>query len=410
VAAEAKLAGGRSGLYSGSDPDLFRGSNVFKGMRMSLTYESSSQMKDSDSDNVGKNRTAARLEYSKYFLENCFLQFDGKETVFLRGDHRHGAEGTDTRISQAYIQTSFGKTSVGAGMQTVAWGESILSPITDEVSPRDNREAFNFNLEELRVGQPMLTLDQYSGVGRWSFFYTPVPAFNQDPQKGTLYYVPVPFSYSSRIEGDQGGEYGVNWRKSFGSADVSVMAASLIDNEHGLRMDEASGLVTRVKERFSMVGMTFSYAIGKFLLKGEGALKSPKAYNDAQLQIVKRDEVDGYLAAEYQHSASLSLSLEAVNQHIEGWTGNIQSEPRDRQSLLLSVTKLLMHDDLKINVLNFYDGPYHSYLTILQTSFKWSDNLSVELDGVYPYTRDDRSPLWSLRDKRQATFKLQYQF
>jgi hypothetical protein len=159
-----------------------------------------------------------------------------------------------------------------------------------------------------------------------------------------------------------------------------------------------------------MVGMTFSYAIGKFLLKGEGALKSPKAYNDAQLQIVKRDEVDGYLAAEYQHSASLSLSLEAVNQHIEGWTGNIQSEPRDRQSLLLSVTKLLMHDDLKINVLNFYDGPYHSYLTILQTSFKWSDNLSVELDGVYPYTRDDRSPLWSLRDKRQATFKLQYQF
>jgi len=389
----------------------FWAENIRAPMRITLAQEASYKLESPDY--IVKNRSSARLEYSKYFLDHFFLQLDAKSTAFLREDHRHDAEGTDTRVSQAYVQGTFKQTSINAGLQTIAWGESILAPITDEVSPRDNREAFNFNLEELRIGQPMLTVDQYSAAGRWSAFFTPDASFNKNPERGSAYYV-NPFGDDVRIiKGAQpnGGkaEYGASWRKSFGSADFSVVAASLIDNDYALRRDDA-GRIVQEQTRYSLSGMTFSYAIRKFLVKGEMGIKSGKAYTDALLQIVKKDAVDSYLGLEYRHSASLSLGVEAINQHVAGWESDIQSAPRDRQSLLLTLNKLMLNDDLSINVLNFYNRPNSSMLTMLLTSFKWNDNLTLGLNAIYPYTDDEQSPLWSLRDQKQLVFRVQYQF
>ena len=38
-------------------------------------------------------------------------------------------------VTQAYLQSSFGKTSFRAGIQTLPWGESMLAPITDSFRP-----------------------------------------------------------------------------------------------------------------------------------------------------------------------------------------------------------------------------------------------------------------------------------
>jgi Protein of unknown function (DUF1302) len=355
-----------------------------------------------------KNRSSIRMEYSKYFLENFFLQFDGKATGFWGFDHRLEAEGTDTSIPQAYVQTSLGKTSIKAGIQTLAWGESLAAPITDVVSPRDNRELFNFNLDELRIGQTMVVVDQYSESGRWTFFLTPHPYFNKNPAKGDIYYF-LPFDIGGQIEGDKGVEYGASWRVAFASADITFMAASLIDNNYALRMD-ASGLVTRVRERFSLAGMVFNYAMKEVVVRGEMAMKSPQPYNNAALQIVKKDELDAYLAVEYAPSSTLNLSLAGTILHVIGWDNQITSVPRNRRSFVLSVTKLLMHDDLSINVLNFYNRPYSSNLTILTASYKWSDNLTLGFNVVYPYTNNERSVLWNVRDQKQIGVSVQYQF
>jgi hypothetical protein len=375
-------------------------------MRATFAYANSYNTRP---DYEVQNRASLQLEYSRYFLDNFFVQFNGKETKFLAGDHRHAVQGTDTLIPQAFIQGSFGKTSVRAGIQTLPWGESILAPITDEISPRDNRELFNFNLEELRLGQPMVTVDQYSGFGRWSLFFVPTPSFNKIPAQGTLYYVPVPFTYRSQIEGDRGGEYGASWKKTFASADITFMAASLINNDYALRRDD-SGLVTRVKQRFSLAGLSFNYAIKQFVIRGEMAYKSPEDYNDAALRIVRRDEVDTYLGVEYNSSSTLKVGLEAVEQHIEHWDDAIQSAPRDRQSLLLTITKLMWHDDLSINILNFYNKPYSTNLVMLMSSLKLNDSMTLGLNVTVPYTRDTRSGLWYVRDQRQVAFKVQFQF
>ena len=373
-----------------------------------ITFAQEASYKVKDPGTVVKNRSSLQVEYAKHVLDNFYVQFNGKATAFLGSDHRREAEETDTRVASAYIQGSFGQTSFRAGVQALPWGESIMAPITDEVSPRDNRELFNFNLEELRVGQGMFVVDHYSTAGRWSAFWNPKPSFNKYPERGTAYFFD-PFTYRGAREGDNGTEYGVSWRKNFESSDITLMAASLIDNDYALRMN-ADGTVSRVKERFSMAGVVFTRAIKNFVIRGEAALKTPKAYNDASLQIVKKDAIDVYLGVDYRYSSSLTFSVEAVNQHISGWNDRIAGSPRDRQSVLLTMTKTLMNDDLTINLLNFYNRPYRSNLTILQTSLKWDDHLTFGLNAVYPHANDRRNGLWNVRDQKQISLKVQYSF
>ena len=108
------------------------------------------------------------------------------------------------------------------------------------------------------------------------------------------------------------------------------MAGSLIDNDYANRVDgygaDGEIIVTKMKERVNMAGMTFNYALGDFILKGEAALKLQKPFNNASYQVIKKNAVDAALGLEYVPGAgSLSLSLEAVNNRVIGWDDAIQS-------------------------------------------------------------------------------------
>lgn len=376
-------------------------------LRVTLAQEASYKVEKPQ--RLVKNRSTLRVEYSKYVLDNFYVQLDGKASGFWAKDHRHDVEGDDLTLSQAYVQTSFRRTAVKAGFQTLPWGESILAPITDEISPRDNRELFNFNLEELRIGQPMLVVDQFSGWGSMSMFAIPQASFNRNPKRGTAYSFDRS-NYREEISGTGDlSEYGASWRKTFANSDITFMTASLIDNDYALRRNE-DGTVSRQRERFSLAGLSFNYAFDDFVLRGEAALKSDHPFNTAELQIVKRDAVDAYLGLEYAPTSTLTLSVEGINQHISDWSPVVASAPRDSQSLLLSMTKTLMHEDLSVNLMNFYTQPGNSNLAILQTTYDWNDNLRLGFNVVYPYSRDQTSGLWNVRDQKQVVVRVQYQF
>jgi hypothetical protein len=376
-------------------------------MRITLAHEASYKVEQPES--LVKNRTSARLEYSQYVREKFFVQLDAKGSVFWGADHRHDAEGTDLTLSQAYVQSSFRQTSIKAGYQVLPWGESIIAPVTDVVSPRDQRELFNFNLDELRLGQAMVAVDQYSEYGQWSGFFIPHAEFNENPLPGTAYFFD-PLRYSTEIGGeDDLSEYGGSWRKTFSDADITVMAANLIANDYALRLG-TDGRVTRERERFSLAGAVFNYAMKQVIFRGEVAWKSDQAFNDAALQIVKRDVIDAYFGAEYSPSSTLTVSLEGVNRHVMDWSYEVASAPKDSQSLLLSVTKMLLHDDLTINFLNFHSMPQSGSLAMLLTTYDLSDNMRLGVNVVYPYSQDEDSALFAVRDQKQIVFKIQYQF
>lgn len=354
-----------------------------------------------------KNRSSAQVEYAGYHGD-FFVEFNGKATAFLGSDHRHEGRGHDAMVSKALVQTSFGQTSVRAGVQPLPWGESILAPVTDEVSPRDNRELFNFNLEELRIGQAMLVVDQFTELGTISGFYIPRARYNKNPEAGSAYFFD-PLAYRDEKREDERSEYGVSWKKNFDSADLTVMAAELIENEYALERG-ADGLVTRRPQRFRMAGAVGTYAFGDIVVRAEAAWKSGRPFYDGAMNLIEKNTVDTYLGIEYSYSSTLTMSAEVVNQHISGWDERLAGTPRNRQSLLLSATKTLMNEDLSINLLNFYNRPHTGNLTMLMSTFKWDDQLSFGLNLIVPHTNEPKSALWNVRDQKQISLKVQYQF
>jgi hypothetical protein len=355
-----------------------------------------------------KNRSSLRLEYAKTYSGRFSVQFDGKASAFLGNDHRRAADDYDTMVTQAYVQTSIGDTSIRAGIQTLPWGESLLSPITDEVSPRDNRELFNFNLEELRIGQPMLVVDHYAHSGRWSTFFVPKASFNESPANGTLYDFD-PLTYRRGVEGDNGAEYGFSWKKNYDNADITLMAASLIDNDYARRMND-DGEASRVRERFTLTGLSFTRAMGSFVLRGEAAVKFGKPFNDAALQIVRKRTVDTFLSLDYQSSPTLSFSADVLNQHVSDWDTGMIGVARNRQTLRLSAQKNFWNDDLSVTLQNFRFWPNVSNLTMLMFAWKANDNLTLNLNLAVPTTNQQDGSLWSVRDQKQTLFKIQWQF
>jgi hypothetical protein len=398
-------------------------SYVFGPLSFKLSYEAA--YKVISPDRVRKNRFALGLKYSKSLSDHFSLQLETKLLSFLKSDHRtrktelwinDKAETVDLSFGSltrdAYVQASFNKTSIKAGMHTLDWGESDFAIVTNEISPLDYREPLNLNVDELRFAQLMLLVDQYTTFGNWTAFFIPYPRFNQHPKKGTAYYVD-PFKeeveYKMESENRSLFEYGMRWKKTFGKSDISVMAARLVNNEYALRLVNP-GLIAQSKSPYTMGGVTFNYAIENFLIKGESAIKFSKTYNDASFQIVKKNAFDASLGVDYSPGGTLTLGLEAVNYHIMGWNDGIQGMPRNNYMLLFILGKKFMNDDLSVNCVTMYNGPYTNFFNLLTTSYNWRDHIELNLSIILPVTNNINSGFYSYRDEKQIAFKVEYQF
>ncbi|MDA7716911.1 hypothetical protein N8834_00160 [bacterium] len=388
-------------------------SNIFKGTRLGIQYDIA--YKFEKPDKIMNNRLSYRLEYSRAFLDYFSLHVDTKVFTFFKKDHRIKSEedimSFEGRTREAYLQASFKKTSIKAGIQIIVWGESDYAIVTNEIGRLDYREPLSLNIDDLRIGQPMLTVDQYTSFGDWSAFFVPYPQFNEQPRKGTGYYYD-PFGgnveYEKKKQDENFFEYGLRWRETFGKSDISIMAASLIDNQYALTM-VAPSLISRSKERFFMTGATFNRAINNFLVKGEVAIKSQKTYNDASFQMVKKDALDASLGIDYSPNSTFTLSMEAVNYHIMNWTDEIQGIPRNNHILLLALSKQLMKNDLSLSWASMYNGPYTNFFNILSASYNWNDHITLNCDVLIPITDDVKSGFYPYRDQKQFAFRILYQ-
>jgi len=394
-------------------------SQILKPARFTIRYELS--YKTESPAGMINNRSSFRLEYSTFFLDQFYIQFDAKLNAFWEDDHRAEAEEKDvlleTSSREAFVQASFAETSIRVGTQVMIWGESDGGAITDVISPRNYSELFFISLEESRIGQPMVALDQFSSIGQWSVFYVPDPEFNTYPEEGTAYAVD-PFEGMAEYRDEEGDEsldeFGVRWKKTFGKSDVSIMAASLMDNDYAYRMDGFTGsgqyVISKTRQRYSMLGTAFNYVTGSFLLKGEIARKSPRVFNDASYQLIERDVLDVALGLEYSQGGTYSLGLELVNNHVDDWSDDLLGVPEDARSLVLVWNQTFLNEDLSLNWMTQATVPYAAYIHSLTSSYKWNDGVTIYLEGYCPDIRDEESALWVYRDQKQLVLKAQYQF
>ena len=392
-----------------------------KALRLSLGQEGS--LYTQRDHGVVNNRSSFRLEYSEFLLDGFYVQLDTKLNAYWASDHRARAEGRsglfETTTPEAFVQygAAGGKTSVKLGVQRLIWGESEAGAITDVVSPRNLSELFLIPLEESRIGQLMVVADHFSSFGDGTFFFVPDAKFNKYPRPGTAYYSD-PFAGRATIQDDPGDtsrrEYGMRWKRTFSGSDVSLMVASVVDNDQVYRLDgqAADGqlLLSSTARRYTMGGMTFNHARGRFLFKGELAWKGSKAFNDTNFGIVERDVIDGSLGATYALGQSDTLNVEFVNSHLRNWSQQIAGIPRNATSLVLNATFFFLNDRLSVNWLTVDTHPYRALQSSIRSSYKWSDNLTLGLDVHAIRANDPRSGLYSVRDRGQVAVRAQYQF
>lgn len=379
-------------------------------LRISLKHETS--YKFASPKRVVNNRSSVRLEYSKPLTSNLYLRLDTKLNLHWSNDHRAKAKDEDlfrelvTR--EAYLQSSFGNTSFRIGYQILPWGVSEGGAITDEVSPRNSAEFFFISLEESRVGQPMLAMDHFGDFGQWTAFFVPRPGYNKYPDSGSEYDIAGAFQKNEPDDGwgdTDKYEYGVRWKRTFGKSDLSLMVASLIDNDYLVR-----------QQRFQMYGFSANIAKENFLLRAEVALKQPRAYfalpvGSSDLSIVESDQFDSSFGFDYSPGGrALTYSAEVVWSRLLDWRSHIVGRERDEYSLVGSVSNRFFNDDLTLSWLTIYTKPYTSFQHRFLSSYLIDDNATVYFELFYPDERDRRSGTWPYRDQKQFVIRYQYQF
>jgi hypothetical protein len=394
-------------------------SSLLSAARFTLKHEVFYKVKEPTG--IMSNRSSLRLELSKPIGRYFFLQLDTKETFFWENDHR--AEAVDKKVTtenftrEAFLQASFADTSIKAGIQILIWGESEGGAITDVVSPRDYSEAFFISLEESRIGQPMVLLDQFTSFGDVSVFFVPDAEFNEYPEKNTAYEYDAfggLMPYRVETSGGSGHEFGGRWKKTFGQSDVAVMAASLIENDYAYRADgsadDGETIITREEKRFTMAGATFNHVRGSFLYKGEVGIKWPRHFNNSDLQIEKRDVLDTAIGMDYSPGGAYTLSLELVNRHIMDWEEGLTGVRKNANSVVLVWDKNFLNETLSVNWMSIYATQDRGFVHTLRTAYEWNDYLTLKFEAFYPDISDVENIYWPYRDQKQVALKLQFQF
>ncbi len=393
--------------------------NFLRGARFTLRHELAASMKSPYS--VSNNRTAFRMEYEKHFLDTYFLHFDVTETAYWDIDHRAKARNaafTDSSIRDAYLQFSKGQTSVKLGRQILIWGESDAGAITDVISPRNISELFFVSLEASRISQFMLTVDQFSPIGDWNLFYVPKARFNEYAKPGTAYYIDAFNGAAETQTVEKGGhEFGLRWKKTFGNTDIGLMAARLIDNDYASYQagSTAAGklLIKNDQLRFNMIGATFTHSTNGFLISGEMARKSPRAFtNAANLQVVNKDAIDTSLKVEHTlgNAGNHAVSVELVNKHIVDWRSEILPTPRNTNSIVLAWRNSFFNENLSANFLSVYNQTYPSFAHSLYLNYKLNSSVNLSLDAFYLSVKNSNNELYAYRGLSKAVFRVSYQF
>lgn len=395
-------------------------SALIPGARFTLKQELASKIKRPfDSANV---RTSFRAEYEKHFIDTFYLRLDGLATAYVGRDHVAKARDQNvvwqTSLREAFLQFSKGDTSVKLGRQILIWGESEAGVITDVIAPRNFSELVFVSLEASRLSQTMLTVDQYTKWGDFNLFYIPKSRFNKYPEPNTSYYFdPFQGTGNTSTNSSSGREYGVRWRKAFSGGDLSVMAASLMDNDYALSLQgfDRNGLMRLRNEpyRFKMVGATFSRTFEGILLSGEVAKKIPRSFIDgSNLQTVKKSELDTAIKAEYSlgNGGNHAVSLEVVNKRILDWDSKILPSARNTNSLVLGWRNAFWNDTLNVNFLSVYNQTYPGFQHSLFMDYKLNSNVSLNLDLFYLHIKDKNNELYQYRGQNKAVFRVAYQF
>lgn len=314
------------------------------------------------------------------------------------------------------MQCSLENTSLKLGRFITIWGEVDGNEITDIISPRDYSELFFVKLEDSRMRQEMVTLNQYTSFGNFNLFYIPKPSFNRLPDQGTEYYIDI-FGEGVEIKEDKkkdnGPEFGIRWIKNFEKGNVSLMYANLLENEYSYEFIDEIGpetLLEKSTQRFQMIGATVSYTKGSFLWKGEFAKKTSLTFADSNFNLYKNEVID--YAASIEYSGSLySIGIDIDDRYVLNWEKKISDDVQEHNTTItFCCDRNFLNNDLTIEFETSYLMQEYAIEYSLDATYQFNDYLKFEGEVFVIDVSNKNSSLWEYKDQDRLSVRMVYQF
>jgi len=205
----------------GLESRLFHKSDLV--LEHELSIELSSRLQGEDTLTTQRNGYRFISSIEDYHHE---LKLD----VAFRYDSVYGLEGhydvaverayqTTQWVNEAYYRWMGEQTDITVGYQKVVWGQADDLRVVDVVNPLELKDFVLFDLEDYRISQPMVQLDQL--MGEWELSVLWLLSFepNQLPVAGSEFDPNLPTITNEKLP--QGHEYGLRAYRVIGGMDFS---------------------------------------------------------------------------------------------------------------------------------------------------------------------------------------------
>lgn len=357
------------------------------------------------------NRSGANFEYAGPVGESLYAKLDATSSLYWSADHQARSSQksytADGLIREAWLQSSSGSLTVKAGLQSIVWGDVEGSQATDTLNPVDNREFLFVDFEDVRIGQPTLSLTAYQDNVTWETFVTPAPTYNKNPDANSIYSLYNPLAGLPQVDGKESHpEVGLRGKVRLGVAEVALLVAQLTPNQPSLQLDPAGFLLETAKP-YRLTGLNFNYPVGDTLYKIDLGYKTNQGVNDQAFGLVYRDRMDTALGVETtvdQHSLFASVTVSKLY----NWDESLAV--KEQQGFAsLGWSKSYLHEDLACSM--GMTGGLSLKDRILNGSVEYTlnDRLKLSTALFFLSVQDQTSLFYPYRDEHRAVFKVRVQ-
>ena len=321
-------------------------------------------------------------------------------------------------LGETYVQGSLTeRLDIKFGRQVVVWGKSDNIRVTDVLNPLDLREPGITDIEDLRLPVTMTRLDYY--IGNWSLTGIAVHEirFNKNPEYGNDFYPGATWPPHEDKPGSDIGhtEYAAAINGIFSGWDISFYGADDYNDTAHVQI-VSPGLppvVNRKHARLKMLGAAFNVATGNWLFKTEGAWIDGFKFFNAPGKTYSRTDILAGL--EYSGFTDTTLTIEAVNRHINGFDKTLKSAPDSAQpdecQWTARASRDFLNDTLTFTLLlSTYggkgeDGAYQRFTA----EYDITDFLQIS-GGVILYESGDLAAFKHIGDNDRLFCDIRYRF
>ena len=324
----------------------------------------------------------------------------------------------ELELREAYVLGSLSDNlDIKAGRQIVVWGKSDNIRVTDVLNPLDMREPGLTDIEDLRLPVTMTRLDYYIGKLSLTGIALHEIRFNKNPEYGSDFYpaaTPLPLE-------DKPGSWGSNTEFAiavsgvFSGWDIAFYWADIYnDLPHTELVSNGPPPQIEMKHaRLKMYGSAFNIAMGNWLLKAEAAyFDGMKFFNEPGKTYSRTDVLAGI---EYSGFKDTTISLEAVNRHINSFNDRLERPPdkanEDEFQSALRIEKDFLNDTLTFTLLASTFGLTGQDGAFQRFSMEYDLTDSVKITGgAVLYQSGDLPRHKNIGDNDRLFIEIKYSF